>query len=385
MNSVSKAPKILLIGIGDVTIRLAHLLATGDQPVDLVMAGRSMERATRFANLTKLAASNLGHFRDVDALALDLADIDRTAAEIRRIQPDLIFMGASIQAARAIMDVAPENFKKLDQAQLGPWLPMHLALNYELMQAVRLAESRAIVVNAAYPDAVGPALATVGLAPHVGIGNIANVVPGITWAAAQELGAHPSEIDINLICHHYFSHHVHRFGEAHGIPYALAVFRNGEEVAVDHELVFARLAANLRRQGGKDGQQVTATSAARTVWALLGSQPRQLHSPAPGGLPGGYPLYVSRERIEVVLPEGLSFDEAQDVNRRAQVLDGIESISPDGTIVFAREQMSVLDELLGYDCDKLHVADARKAATELRMKYELYVDRLGAPQFAGFA
>ena len=189
MNSVVKPPKVLLIGIGDVTIRLAHLLATGDQPVDLVMAGRSLERATRFANLTKLAASNLGHFRDVEALALELTDIDRTAAEIRRIQPDLIFMGASIQAARAIMDVAPEAFKDLDQAQLGPWLPMHLALNYELMQAVRLAESRAIVVNAAYPDAVGPALATVGLAPHIGIGNIANVVPGITWAAAQQLRA----------------------------------------------------------------------------------------------------------------------------------------------------------------------------------------------------
>ncbi|BBX01963.1 hypothetical protein BST36_29565 [Mycolicibacterium moriokaense] len=382
MNVITNTPKLLLIGIGDVTIRLAHLLAVGDQPVDLVMAGRSLERATRFANLTKLAASNLGHFCDVEALELDLTDIDRTAAEIRRIQPDLIFMGASIQAARAIMDVSPQDFKKLDQAQLGPWLPMHLALNYELMQAVRLAESRAIVVNAAYPDAVGPALATVGLAPHIGIGNIANVVPGITWAAAQELDAHVSEIDINLVCHHYFSHHVHRFGEARGIPYALAVFRDGEEVAVDHEAVFARLAANLRRQGGKDGQQVTATSAARTVWALLGSETRRLHSPAPGGMIGGYPLHVSRERIDLALPKGLSAAEAQDVNRRAQRLDGIESISPDGTIVFAPEQMSVLNDLLGYDCGTLHVTDAREAATELRMKYELYVERLGAPQFA---
>ncbi|MGE2689000.1 hypothetical protein [Mycolicibacterium pulveris] len=383
MNPATKSPKLLLIGIGDVTIRLAHLLATGDQPVDLVMAGRSLERATRFANLTKLSASNLGRFRDVEALALDLTDIDRTAAEIRRIQPDLIFMGASIQAARAIMDISPDAFRKLDQAQLGPWLPMHLALNYELMQAVRLAESRAIVVNAAYPDAVGPALATIGLAPHVGIGNIANVVPGITWAAAQELDAHPSEIDISLVCHHYFSHHVHRFGEAHGIPYRLAVSRDGEEVAVEHDAIFARLAANLRRQGGKDGQQVTATSAARLIWALLGSETRRVHSPAPAGLPGGYPLRVSRGQIDVVLPEGLSQDEAQDVNRRAQKLDGIERISPDGTVVFAREQMSVLNDLLGYDCDRINVVDARDAATELKAKYERYVERIGSPRSAG--
>jgi hypothetical protein len=382
MNSSVKPPKLLLIGIGDVTIRLAHLLATGDQPVDLVMAGRSLERATRFANLTKLAASNLGHYRDVEALSLDITDIDRTAAEIRRIQPDLIFMGASIQAARAIMDVSSEAFNELDQAQLGPWLPMHLALNYELMQAVRLAESRAIVVNAAYPDAVGPALATVGLAPHIGIGNIANVVPGITWAAAQELRAHPSEIDINLVCHHYFSHHVHRYGEALGIPYELAVFRNGEEAVVDHEAIFARLATILRRQGGKDGQQVTATSAARTIWALLGHETRQLHAPAPGGLTGGYPLRVSRQRIDLVLPEGLSESTAQNINRKAQILDGIERISPDGTIVFAREQMSILDDLLGYHCRELHVVDARAAATELRAKYERFVERIGSRELA---
>jgi len=382
MNSAPRPPKLLLIGIGDVTIRLAHLLATGEAPVDLVMAGRSLERATRFANLTKLAASNLGHYRNVEPLSLDLADIDRTAAEIRRIQPDLIFMGASIQAARAIMDVSPDAFRQLDQARLGPWLPMHLALNYELMQAVRLAESRATVVNAAYPDAVGPALATIGLAPHIGIGNIANVVPGITWAAAQELDAHPSEVEINLVCHHYFSHHVHRFGEAHGIPYSLTVFRDGEEEAVDHEAIFTRLASTLRRQGGRDGQQVTATSAARTVLALLSDEPRELHSPAPGGLTGGYPLRVSRERIDLVLPEGLSEAAARDVNRRAQVLDGIEQITSDGTIVFADEQMSILGDLLGYRCKQLHVVDAREAAAELRTKYERYVDHIGAPQFA---
>jgi hypothetical protein len=248
------------------------------------------------------------------------------------------------------------------------------------MQAVRLAESRAIVVNAAYPDAVGPALATLGLAPHIGIGNIANVVPGITWAAAQELHAHPSEIDVNLVAHHYFSHHVHRFGEAHGIPYGLTVFRDGEEQFVDHEAVFARLADTLRRQGGKDGQQVTATSAARTVLALLGDETRRLHSPAPNGLTGGYPLRVSRTRIDLVLPESLSPKDAEDINRRSQILDGIERISPDGTIVFADEQMSILNDLLGYYCGTLHVTEARQAATELKSKYEQYLERIGSPQ-----
>ena len=94
---------------------------------------------------------------------------------------------------------------------------------------------------------------------------------------------------------------------------------------------------------------------------------------------------MSRERIDLVLPEGLSEATAQDINRKAQILDGIERITPDGTIVFAAEQMSILGELLGYHCDELHVVDAWDAATELRAKYERFVERIGAPQFVEFA
>ena len=69
------------------------------------------------------------------------------------------------------------------------------------------------------------------------------------------------------------------------------------------------------------------------------------------------------------------------VESRSQILDGIERISPDGTIIFAEEQMSILDNLLGYHCRQLQVADARQAATELRTKYERFLERIGSPQF----
>jgi hypothetical protein len=373
MTAGAQRPKLLLIGVGDVTIRVAHLLASGSLECDLVLASRTIERATRFANLTKFAASNLGRDSDVKPLEVELSDIENTAELIAEIQPDLIFMGASIQAARAIMDLPKPIFEQLDQAQLGPWLPMHLTLVYELMQAVRIAECSAIVVNAAYPDAVGPALETVGLAPHIGIGNIANIVPGLRWAAAEELEAAPGEVTVNLICHHYFSHHVHRFGEAEGIPYTLTVFHLGEKVEVDQDAMFARLASSLRRQGGKDGQQVTATSAARVIYALLREEPTLLHSPAPHGRPGGYPLAVSNKTVELDLIPEVSEASAVKTNRLCQQLDGIDEIAPDGSIWFGAEQMTVMRDLLSYDCSVLKVEDARAAATELGQKYEEFV------------
>jgi len=36
--------------------------------------------------------------------------------------------------------------------------------------------------------------------------------------------------------------------------------------------------------------------------------------------------------------------------------------------------------LLGYHCRKLHVTEARQAATELRTKYERFLERIGSPQ-----
>lgn len=375
--TVSEAPRVLLIGAGDLTVRLCHLLASAEPAMRLVVASRSLERATRFANLTKLAATNLDQIQEVEPLALDVADVDRTAAEIRRIQPEIIFMGASIQAARAIMDLPADLFKRLDDAQLGPWLPMHLTLVYELMQATQLADSRAVVVNGAYPDAVGPALATVGLAPDVGIGNIGNIVPGISWAAAQELGVSPAEVSVKVVGHHYFSHHVHRFGEAHDIPHLLDVTVGPSRVSVDSAAVYAHLAGALRRQGGKEGQQLTATSAARLILALLSHQSRAQHAPGPGGLVGGYPVRVSRDGVELDLSPDIDVSAAEAVNQRCQELDGIARIAPNGTVHFTDERMAVMQDMLGYQCSELKIADSRLAAMELAQRYEAFLAKHG--------
>ncbi|WP_030646340.1 MULTISPECIES: hypothetical protein [Streptomyces] len=376
-TTTGEVPKILLIGSGDLTIRLGHLLASAEPETRLVLASRSAERATRFANLTKLAAANLGRIREVEAVAMDMADVDRTAEQLRRIRPTIIFMGASIQAARAIMDLPEDLFRRLDEAQLGPWLPMHLTLVHELMQAVRLAESRAVVVNGAYPDAVGPALAALDLAPDVGIGNIGNIVPGITWAAAEELGVSPAEVEVKAVGHHYFSHHVHRFGEARDIPHLLDVRVAGTPATVDADAVYARLAGGLRRQGGKEGQQLTATSAARLLLALLSLTEHTLHAPAPGGMTGGYPVRVSRDGVRLDLPPGTTPSAAQAVNRRCQLLDGIERVAANGTVQFTEERMAVMREMLGYHCTELKVADARSAATELAGRYDAFLRRHG--------
>lgn len=371
----TRPPRILIVGIGDLSTRLAHLLALTLPAAEVHLASRSIERATRYANLASFSARTLGSDVRFAPLELDLPRVADTAQVVSDLDPDLVFMGASVQAARAIMDLPPDLFRALDEAQLGPWLPMHLALCHELMRAVRMSGRTPTVVNGAYPDAVGPALRTQGLAPDIGIGNVGNVVAGLRSAAARQLEVPVDRVGLRLVAHHYFSHHVHRFGEADGIPHHAVLTVDDVVAEVDAPRMFADLAGPCRRQGGKEGQQLTASSAASVVRAALAAEPALVHAPAPGGLPGGYPVLLSRTGAELALPSGTSPAAAQKINEECQVIDGISAILPDGTIEFERKNMTVMRELLGYDVASIHVDEARPAAEELAARYEEFVRR----------
>ncbi|MGC5287850.1 hypothetical protein [Micromonospora sp. DT231] len=379
MNRDVGKTRVLIIGLGDLGRRLLHMLiAEPGSPYEVVVAARSAETALRHANLARYTAANLGVFTSVGSAAIDLEDIDRTAEQIDRIGPDVIVNAASLQAARAILDLPAEVFREVDEAQLGPWLPMHLALNHHLMLARSRADSAAATVNTAYPDAVGPALASIGMAPHIGIGNVGNIVPALTFAAAGELGRDPAGLTVRLIAHHYFSHHVHRFGEAQGVPFAIEVSDRdtGEVLAPEPERMFARLTGELKRQGGTHGQQLTAASALQVIRALSGAEEQRLHAPGPQGRTGGYPVLVSAHGIRLDLPAGMTEAAAVAVNEECQRIDGIDSIHPGGRIVFAKENMSIMQQLFGYYCPEMVVEDSLPLARELAVKYDAFADRV---------
>jgi hypothetical protein len=370
-----RRPLVLLVGVGDLTTRLAHLLCAGGAPFDLILASRDEDRAIRYANLVRLAASNLGFEREVHGVQLDIGDIAHTAEVLATLRADLIFIGASIQPARAIAELPEPLFEMLDAAQLGPWLPMHLTLSYEIMQAVRASGTTPLVVNSAYPDAVGPVLASVKLAPTVGVGNVANIVPGLRHAAALQLAEDPGAIELRVVAHHFFSHRIHRMGDAGGARYRISVATAEGSRDIDEDVLFRAVAKDLRRQGGCDGQQITACSAMRVIEAILGEEPRRVHAPAPNGYAGGYPILCGAGRIALDLPAGLDLATAQEINESGQLLDGIAEIAPGGVVRFKEEQMDVLRRSLGYSCEELRIEDCREAAVELGARYQSYLLR----------
>ncbi|HSE76161.1 MAG TPA: hypothetical protein VLB05_16700 [Dongiaceae bacterium] len=382
---------ILIVGQGVLASAVLDFLAQSEERDRIVIAARDPEKLNRRVNLARYTALNLGRDPVIEPCAMDLMDGERSAALIASVAPDIIFNATTLHSWWIITQLPTTAFQRLDRARGGVWTPMHLVLIRRLMQAVRAADFKGVVVNASYPDVTHAALAAEGLSPLVGIGNVANAVPGLRLAAAHLLQADIAEVDVRFFAHHFLSYRMPSSGTTDGAPYHLTVYRRGKEVALDegdHREIFSSVAGRFRRVKGLAGQSVTASSATAVLRALAHPRDRVVHAPGPLGLVGGYPVRFGNEGIAVDLPTGLSLDAAIEINRRCQAYDGIADIDASGTVHFTPEAADVLKKELGYDCRQLPLDACEERAEELARKFTAYRDRIageseGAAQGAG--
>ncbi|WP_434740527.1 hypothetical protein [Micromonospora sp. SH-82] len=370
--------RAMVIGAGDLGSRVLQGLASSGSGRELRLVGRDGEATLRAANLAALSSLQTGHRNVVSHAVGDLSDVDRTAATISAFQPDVIFLTASLQSWWVISTLPQPAFERLYQANFGPWLPMHLVPVLWAMRAVRAARSDAVVVNAAFPDAVHPALAGVGLSPHVGIGNVANNVPGIRSAAADLLGVQVRRVEVRLVAHHYVSHRLSRTGDSGPAGMILRVLLDGSDVTdrLDLTEVLGALPGRYRRTGGRDGQVMTAASALSVLAPLLDGREATVHAPGPLGRVGGYPVALSPSGVDVVLPPGVGEAEAVAVNLSGQRCDGITGIDDAGTVDFEPEAADVLARELGYHCTRMRLAEAEGRAREIAERFAAYRERV---------
>lgn len=371
--------KLLIVGGGNLCLQILQILVPRNQ-FEFHVASRDLEQATRMCNLVLLAALQQNVFAQIQSWKMDLTEsaIEQNAETLARIKPDIILNCASLQSWRVLTQLPKAAFDALDQAQLGPWLPMHLAPAYALMRAVKQSCPKSLVVNAAYPDAVNAVLYKVGLAPDVGVGNVANLIPATRCAIARLARCNPLQVCVKLIGQHFFSHHVPRHGLPSQANFNLSYWIDGYERSDEFsaELIFGSVADNFRRLGGIDGQYLTAMSTVTVLENLYAHAEVHVHAPGPHGLPGGYPVKVGMGKVLLGLPYGVRREEAIQLNEAGQRQDGIQSIKADGTVTFAGEQMGVMEQLLGFFMPEMTVQEAAAQAHELGHKYQAFVDSL---------
>jgi len=376
--------RILIIGHGVLGGDVLDFLLQSGLDLAITVAGRNPEKVLHRVNLARYTAMNLGFSPLVEIVPMNLMNVEATAERLTQIAPDIIFNATTLHSWWVITKLPSDAFKRIDEARGGIWTPMHQVLIRRLMKAVRLANSPAVVVNASYPDVVNASLAAEGLAPAVGIGNIANAVPGIRLAAAHMLSMPPGSMDVRFFAHHYVSYRMPSTGGTDGAPYHLTVYANGLEVPrqeVDHAKLFSLVAGRFRRVKGLAGQSVTASSATAMLLAIARGTGDVVHAPGPIGLVGGYPVRVSQHGLLVDLPAKLSLDQAIAINRESQRFDGIESVDDDGTVRFTDTSAGVLREVLGYDMESYRPEECEARAEELAAHFSQFARDNGLQDF----
>ncbi len=368
---------IMIVGIGDLGGHVLEMLVRSPGSRRIITADINEEWGYRKTNIAAFGGAQMGFYPEMEFVKIDLYNIDQTAELITKYHPEIIYSAASQQSWWVINTLPQDVFEELDIARFGPWLPMHLTLVYKLMQAVSQTGLDIKVINSAFPDAVHPVLDKVGLAPTIGIGNVANPVPAIRSSIAYRLNRPVKDVTVFFFGQHYVSHYLPRFGTPGGAPYYLSAMVDGEDITdqLDIDAVFADIPTRFRRAGGRDGQILTASSAVGITLAMSNDSGDFMHAPAPNGLPGGYPVQVDKNGGRVILPKGLTMEEAILINEEGQRYDGIDRIDEDGTVHYAEKTMAVMKKLVGYDCSVMKLDESEACSKEIDRKFKEFAAR----------
>ncbi|MEA2279537.1 MAG: hypothetical protein QOK21_144 [Solirubrobacteraceae bacterium] len=355
-------PTVLVAGLGDLGGRVLDALSRRPGLGRLVGASRDAERGRALAGQCALVAELAGGPRTVSFEPLDLTAHDDAAETLARVAPDVIVMAAS--AYTWWRPGAPAGLP------YAVWLPLLVPLVAALMRARAAAGVAAPVVSLPFPDVVGPMLATQGLAPQAGAGNVAEVAAKLAACAVARTGAAREEVQVRLVLHHAAERSALGVFERMGSgvdgrpPWAAEVLVRGEPLAAgDVEALFAVPYPTL---DGRDAQGLTAAAAVAVVEGLLGDVPVTGHVPAPAGRPGGYPVRLSRGGIELDLPASLPEADAIALNARAASWDGVQGIEADGTVVLTERAAEAARAAFGVELGRMAPGELEALAERLR-------------------
>lgn len=366
----------MLIGLGHLGGVLLELLAREGGIGRITACSRDRERGVARCNLARLGALAQGIEARIEHRALDLYDADSVSRAVRDEAPDLILSTASMQTWWLSELLPGEAATPLARAGFGLWLPFHLAPTLALMRALRDCGYGGITLTAAYPDVVNRILGRLDLAPTCGVGNIGEVAAKVQLMAARKLDARPDAIRVTLVSHHALECCVYGTRSDTVPPHYLSIEHEGRDISEDIGAEELLLDAYPLPPGPLPAF-LTAGATIRLVHSMLASRERRLHAPAPGGLPGGYPVLAGSGRVRLEAIPGLSRDEAIAINERSQPYDGIERIEEDGTAVLTSTSRDAARAALGYDGAPLKPDEARGRGEELLARFREYADRHG--------
>jgi hypothetical protein len=315
--------KVLLIGTGDLAMRIALALSARGRAGEIVLAGRRVEPGLAMARMVHACGEAPSRYVQLNAL-----NVDAVAECIQHEKPQVLVQCATLMSPWLLHERQDPVAQRLRSAGFAAQLCAQIPAVLQVMRAVRAAHHACSVVNCSFPDVTHPVLHRLGLAPTIGVGN-AGMIEGLVRAALQPNGSPVRRLDV-------LAHHFHVAPVVTSDPARLRhwpgprVYLDGRRVP-DQEasLLFGAAPIPLAR----DINASSAAHAVRVIEALMpDADPLRTCAPGPGGRPGGWPVLIEQGRVCISLPDELTEEDAIAFHHRVAEGDGVERIDPDGTV-----------------------------------------------------
>jgi hypothetical protein len=266
---------------------------------------------------------------------------------LRRLRPDGVVMCASTQSPWERFTMPSAWTDLLGRAGFGLTLPFHADLATVAGSAVAAARPGAWYLNACFPDAVNPVLSSLGVPVLAGIGNIATIADSVMAA-----------LDIHTADRlHVLAHHAHLSAPAAPEREARVWWQGRERTDVG--ALLARQRSTFRPELNATTGRVTAV----LLGDLLAGRTVASHLPGPGGRPGGYPVMIGPDRVDLRLPPGLDAAAAVAANLRWAADEGV-TVERD-TVTFTDRVTVALAPELGDVAATLRVEDLEELRKQL--------------------
>lgn len=329
---------LLIIALGELGTNMLEAVSRANLFERIFVASRSKAKAVQRVNNALIGAGIEGFYPHLEPVSLDAED-PAFVRQIKAIGPDVIFSAPSLLPWWKVPDGLSSSLP------FAGYTALHLAPMVTLRNRLAEADLDATWIGAAYPDVINSALSRSGYGPAFGIGNVQEPIPKIKAGIGLRRGIPARDVSVRLVAQHAFEYYAMREqGCSHLPPHLLMAEAGGVDVSAIGEEV---LAEPFPFPFDLHFNRVTASAGLVALRALLSSHPQEIHLPGCMGLPGGYPVKVSRDGITLDLPECWTVEQAIDVNERSLSWDGVATIEGDGTIHYTDETSRALHELTG--------------------------------------
>jgi hypothetical protein len=330
--------------MGDLGVRIAQRVVEGGFSSACMLAGKS-DASVQWARLLQISSG-----REISAARVDGQDAEALKALLASFEPELIVQCATLLSPFALRSVQSGAAQAVLRGGFALQLAAQLPVVGALMQALRELGMQCPVINCSYPDVTHPILGAEGLAPTIGIGNVAMMA---MWYQRNLAGA--SEATLQVVGQHA------QLGPVLAGTFAAPetpvplVYLNGRRLVPEE----------LRFDAGLMGGAALNHLAAATIEPILrGFTEREgvveTHAPGVFGLAGGYPVCFVAGAPELRLPDGLTLDEAVSFNCLAAKGEGIERIDEDGTVFYTEHARRSVAEFCPELAEPLRLKDVEK-------------------------